>query len=46
MPIGTCVGCGIDELELNEDGFCADCAELEGGEIKSDETEGLIEEEG
>jgi len=48
MDIGTCVGCGVDDLELNEDGYCTDCAELEGDDKdKEDDLEmGDLEEEG
>jgi hypothetical protein len=44
METGTCVGCGAEEIEINEDGFCTDCAELEGGETE-DGTEGANEDE-
>lgn len=30
MDIGICVGCGAEEMELNDDGFCSACADLEG----------------
>lgn len=36
MEMGTCVGCGAEEIEINDDGFCTDCAELEGDENKDD----------
>lgn len=45
MSIGTCVGCGIDELEINDDGYCVDCAALEGGEVESGAEETTNEEE-
>lgn len=45
MSIGTCVGCGIDELEINEDGFCVDCAALEGGDVEETTTPVVEEEE-
>ncbi|KKT68411.1 MAG: hypothetical protein UW63_C0078G0007 [Candidatus Uhrbacteria bacterium GW2011_GWF2_44_350] len=45
METGTCVGCGAEEIEINADGFCTDCAELEAEENQNEETDGLTEEE-
>jgi len=43
MDIGQCVGCMAEEIEINEDGYCTDCAALEGAEeTKMDD---LTEEE-
>jgi hypothetical protein len=42
MEMGTCVGCGAEETEINGDGYCPDCAELEeedGGDETGDEEE-------
>jgi hypothetical protein len=46
MEMGTCVGCGAEEIEINEDGYCADCAELEGEETNNGDEEDTGDEEG
>lgn len=33
---GTCVSCGMSDVELNEQGECADCA----GDARADDEEG------
>jgi len=45
MEMGTCVGCGAEETEINEDGYCTDCAALEGEETKGESDEETNEEE-
>lgn len=37
MEMGTCVGCGAEEIEINGDGYCTDCAELEDKENEEDD---------
>lgn len=34
--MGTCKGCGTENVELNEQGLCANCAPKEGGEVGAD----------
>lgn len=46
MEIGACIGCGAEETEINEDGYCVDCAELEGENTKSGKDEETSDEEG
>jgi hypothetical protein len=46
METGTCVGCGAEEIEINEDGYCTDCAALEGETTKGAGDEETTEEEG
>ena len=39
MSTGTCSVCGAEEMELNEDEMCADCAANDGAEFESDDDE-------
>jgi hypothetical protein len=34
--MGTCKGCGTENVELNEQGLCANCAAKQGGEMGGD----------
>jgi len=35
--MGTCKGCGTENVELNEQGMCADCAaKTESGDMAAD----------
>jgi|GEM_PF-3595205 len=38
MEIGVCVMCGGEGLDINDDGVCAGCLELEGGALAGEET--------
>ena len=40
MEIGTCTMCGGEALDINDDGVCAGCLELEGGALEGEETLG------
>lgn len=45
MEVGQCIGCGAEDIEINEDGYCVDCANLEGDEKNGEEPEGEADEE-
>lgn len=45
---GVCTVCGAEEIAINDDEMCEDCATMDGGKFKdedSDVPEGMIEEE-
>jgi hypothetical protein len=49
MDTGTCVGCGAEDELLNEDGYCGQCADLEGDDMNKDDdldSEGFEEDDG
>jgi NMD protein affecting ribosome stability and mRNA decay len=38
--MGTCTSCGTENVELNEQGLCANCAAKSGGESTGGDTGG------
>jgi hypothetical protein len=36
---GTCTACGAEEIEINDDEMCADCAKNDGADFKGNDDE-------